>query len=174
MGRVQADRPSRIVSASIRPGRSHFYLEEAIRAGKIEALFEHKAAPYVAEVMKMKADTAYDRAFVQYPHLVDYKQEVDGIIAQQGLVPAQVADPRTWATLSNHILLTHRAEIAAKEADAVARRKPAPPVSEAGDVKGRRAGARPKSNLTSEQRDYAKLLGVSPEEAELFATMEDE
>jgi len=140
---------------------------------KIERLFEHKARPYAAQMTQMAADAQYTRAFQQYPHLQDYREEVNELIRSNNITPQVIAMPVTWEAISNQILRTHFDEIAAKRAKArEAVRPPPPDTAIRGDNKGRlNTGQAGEGKLTKAQIEAAKALGVDPKEAALYASM---
>ena len=134
---------------------------------KIEKIAEHKIRPYIAEAQNNAANNMYTRQLQSTPYLNDYRDEVNHLITSQNLTPAQVANPATWALIDAHILKSHSVEIYEKYA-AQKKRKPEPPTAIKGDTRGR-ASQNAGGKLTSEQKEFAKLLGANTDDAEKYA-----
>lgn len=148
---------------------SEDFLDESVDINeKIAAIAEHKIEPYRNQMIQTAARNTYDRAFQVSPHLADYKVEVDKLIAQRQLTNEQIANPDTWAVIDAHILRTHAKDIYEKYTAAPAR-KPAPPDEIRGNARLGPSGEG-KTKLTAEQKHFAKVLGVSAEDAEQYTT----
>lgn len=124
---------------------------------KLEQFFERKASPYVSQMQKMQASNYYRDAFEMWPHLQNYKEEVDLLVNQATI--DQLANPQTWRAINSYIMENHLDEIAEQRVQQK-KRKPRAPVTERSKGGGRSGGDEP-PKLTKQEKQIARSLGVS-------------
>lgn len=130
---------------------------------KLSQFFETKAAPYVASMQSMRAQSLYGQAFQTWPHLMDFKDEVDVIVQQ---TPRnQLADPNWWNQLNGYIMNNHVDEIAERRRERMSRpnrgQGPTPPESPGGSNRPEGGGSK---RLNAAEAYVAKQFGMKPDE----------
>lgn len=155
----QPEPPPKISSQDLLDGDDNFN-------DKLERFFAHKARPFIEQSLRTTATQQHELAFKRYPHLVDYRDEVNQLAS--GLTIEQAAQPAAWDYIASQVTMRHMDEIATKRQEA-SRRKPPPPDAVVGDGKRRAAGG--SVQLTKEQKAVAKALGVSEKEYAAYLPM---
>jgi len=126
---------------------------------KVSNLMEHKAIPLLMQQQVLAAGMLRQQAKASLPYFDVVEQDIDQMIRQQNLTPAQLSNPMTWQFLHSQAVANNVEKVAE-----VKRKRPVPGHSErpAGGPSG------PTETLSHEERRIAQALGVPEKEYLLY------
>jgi hypothetical protein len=122
---------------------------------KLGQFFDAKAGPYMDEVNKQMATSAYLQA-MNDPFFQRFKPEVDEMVSK--MPTQQVSNPQTWALIKSHLTDRHFDVLSKEHVEATAKASP-------GFIaKPKGIGETPKGSdsLTAEERKICRQLGIDP------------